>query len=161
MQTLAVSLWREMNNEAEKFGQNKPGLLSLSDGHCVTIKLVRSFNQAEVLDFTVNKVKRLWLWPAVKFGLDPLWVSVWGKLLCGFVCQEEQRVVLRIRNFKLFRAYLAHVFRCGIRLHLKGFGCAAITCILQCHPQIVLNRDKKKSESIPKYTKRYLSTSLQ
>lgn len=92
----------------------------------------------------VHKVEQLWLWAAVQLGLYPLWVSVHGQLLCGFICQEEKGVVLWVRNFKLVCAYLTHILRCGVRLNLKGFGCAAIACILQCHPQVVLNIDKKK-----------------
>lgn len=115
---------------------------SLSVGWSVVIELV--WRDSEVLDLAVHKEEQLWLWAAVQLGLDPLWMSVWGQLLCGFICQEEKGVVLRVRNFKLVSAYLTHILCCGVRLDLKGFGCAATACILQCHPQVVLNIDKKK-----------------
>ncbi len=118
-------------------------MLSLSVGWSVVIELV--WRDSDVLDLAVHKVVELWLWAAVQFGLDPLRVSVWGQLLCGFIHQEEKGIVLRVRNFKLVRTNLTHFLRSGVRLHLKGFGCAATASILQRNAQVVLNIDKKKS----------------
>lgn len=81
----------------------------------------------------------------MELGFDALGVRVGRQLLAGVLCDQEQCVVLRVRDSELVGAEGADLLRGGVRVDQQGFGRAAYARFLKGYTQIVLQRDRKKA----------------
>lgn len=86
----------------------------------------------------VQEVVVLDMWSAVQLSFDPLGVGVRRQLLSRPVRDQEEGVVLRVRNAELEGAHLADFLGGGVGVHLQRLGRAAAVHFLQRHPQVVL-----------------------